>query len=80
MTDKPAFSPRGLSRIEAAAYVGVSPNTFESMVKDGRMPRPKVVNRRRIWDRAGLDRCFDALPDTSGRPSPKPVDWTDVAV
>lgn len=38
--------PRGLSRVRAALYVGVSPSLFDPMVKDGRMPRPKRINNR----------------------------------
>jgi hypothetical protein len=55
--------PRGLSRREAAAYIGVSPTLFDLLVKDGRMPGPKRINSRTIWDRLGLDDAFDALPD-----------------
>ena len=55
--------PRGLSRVEAAAYIGVSPSLFDSMVKDGRMPPPKRINNRTIWDRKRLDESFDALDD-----------------
>jgi hypothetical protein len=35
--------PRGLSRVEAATYVGVSASMFDEMVKDGRMPGPKRI-------------------------------------
>ena len=59
----PSLAPRGLSRAEAASYVGVSPSLFDQMVQDGRMPGPKTVNSRVIWDRIRLDQCFDALPD-----------------
>ena len=31
--------------IQAAAYIGVSPNLFEELVKDGRMPKPTRINR-----------------------------------
>jgi hypothetical protein len=55
--------PRGLSRVEAAAYIGVSPTLFDEMVKDGRMPGPKHVNTRRIWDRLMIDAAFSALPE-----------------
>ena len=55
--------PRGLSRRQAAAYVGVSPTTFNAMVADGRMPKPKQIGKRRVWDRHQLDAAFDALPD-----------------
>lgn len=37
------------------------------MVGDGRMPKPKRINRRTVWDRHQLDRAFDALPDEDGR-------------
>jgi len=55
-------SPRGLSRSQAAAYVGVSPSLFDAMVKDGRMPQPKRINTRTVWDRARIDEAFEALP------------------
>lgn len=58
----PAPAARGLSRSQAAAYVGVGTTTFDEMVKDGRMPQPKRVNARTIWDRFELDICFDQLP------------------
>ncbi len=54
--------PRGLKREYAARYVGVGPTKFDEMVKDGRMPAPKRVDGRTIWDRFGLDLAFDDLP------------------
>lgn len=59
----PFDCPRGLSRVEAARYVGVSPNTFDKLVADGRMPQPKEIGARRVYDRAKLDSAFDALGD-----------------
>jgi predicted DNA-binding transcriptional regulator AlpA len=56
-----AFLPRGLSRVEAAFYVGVSPNTFDKLVAEGHMPKPKHLFGRRVWDRLQLDYAFDAL-------------------
>ena len=61
------LAPRGLSREEAATYVGVSPNKFDTLVEDGRMPKPKLIDGRRIWDRLKLDSSFAALPDADGR-------------
>lgn len=63
----PSLPPRGLSRVEAAAYVGVSASLFDELVKDGRMPRPKRVNARTIWDRKRLDEAFEAIPDGESR-------------
>jgi predicted DNA-binding transcriptional regulator AlpA len=65
----PSLPPRGLSRVESAAYVGVSPSLFDEMVKDGRMPNPKRINSRSVWDRKRLDDAFESLPDNdSGNP------------
>jgi predicted DNA-binding transcriptional regulator AlpA len=58
---------RGLSRVESAIYVGVSPTLFDQMVKDGRMPIPKRINGRVVWDLLALDEAFEALPDEHGR-------------
>ncbi|RUW85915.1 hypothetical protein [Mesorhizobium sp. M1E.F.Ca.ET.063.01.1.1] len=62
-SDAIAYPPRGLSRDEAARYVGVGTTLFDEMVANGRMPRPKRVNSRAIWDRVALDIAFTALPD-----------------
>jgi predicted DNA-binding transcriptional regulator AlpA len=59
----PTLAPRLVSREAAAAYVCVSPNTFDTMVEDGRMPRPKLLSgRRRAWDVRALDAAVDQLP------------------
>lgn len=55
--------PRGLRRPEAAAYVGLGETKFDELVKDGRMPPPKRIDGRVVWDRRALDAAFDALPD-----------------
>lgn len=46
----------------AARYIGVGVRLFDQMVDDRRMPKPKRVNRRTIWDRISLDMAFTALP------------------
>jgi predicted DNA-binding transcriptional regulator AlpA len=65
-----SLAPRGLSREQAAAYVGISPSLFDMLVKDGRMPGPKRINARAVWDRLELDAAFAALPgnDDTGNP------------
>lgn len=60
--DRQRIEPRGLSRTEAAGYVGVSPSLFDEMVKDRRMPPAKCINSRRVWDRRELDDAFAQLP------------------
>lgn len=58
----PNLPPRGLCREEAARYIGVSPGKFDEMVADGRMPNPKRVDARKVWDRAAVDEAFSLLP------------------
>ena len=59
----PSLAPIGLSRVQSAAYIGVSPTLFDEMVGDGRMPKPKRINNRTVWDRLRLGEAFVALPD-----------------
>jgi hypothetical protein len=54
---------RGLSRIEAAMYVGVGATKFDELVVTGRMPKPKCIDNRKVWDILALDQAFDLLPD-----------------
>lgn len=61
MRDSYAYPPRGLSREEAARYVGVGSSFFDTLVADGRMPKPLRVGKRVIWDRLKLDAAFSDL-------------------
>jgi predicted DNA-binding transcriptional regulator AlpA len=70
----PTLAPRGLSRVHAAAYIGISPSLFDEMVADGRMPKPKRINSRTVWDRRRLDDAFESLP---GDADLNPWDQTD---
>ena len=56
------YNPRLLSREQAAAYVGVGVTKFDEMVADGRMPRAKRIDGRKVWDRHRLDSAIDDLP------------------
>jgi len=71
-----SLPPRGLSRTQAAAYIGVSTSLFDQMVADGRMPGPKRINSRTVWDIKRLDAAFDALPDDNGVETSNPWDKT----
>lgn len=57
----PSLAPRGLSRIQAAEYIGVGVSKFDQMVEDGRMPPPKRIDGRTVWDRMQLDAAFSAI-------------------
>jgi len=54
--------PRGLPIGRAAEYIGCSPSTFETMVKSGKMPSPRRIGVKRVWDSAELDDAFEQLP------------------
>jgi len=47
----------------AARSVGVSTRKFNEMVVVGRMPRPKKIYVRVVWDRMVLDMAFNDLLD-----------------
>jgi predicted DNA-binding transcriptional regulator AlpA len=70
--------PRLIGRELAAAYVSVSPNMFDKMVKDERMPKPKRLGPNRIaWDVRELDAAVDRLP-TAGNDNTVDNTWEDV--
>jgi hypothetical protein len=78
MGQKASGAPRrGLSRVEAAVYVGIGITKFDEMVADGRMPGPKRVDGRKIWDIRRLDIAFDALPGDDGSGDTSWDDWDE---
>jgi hypothetical protein len=54
---------RGLDLVDAAGFVGVGVNKFRDLVARGLMPRPKLIDDRRVWDVDALDIYFSALPE-----------------
>ncbi|MBY2906076.1 hypothetical protein [Rhizobium leguminosarum] len=74
--------PRGLSRVAAAAYVGIGATLFDHMVGQGAMPCPRKAGGRILWDRCELDEAFEALPRDDTRHLPAIADnpWDDVGV
>jgi predicted DNA-binding transcriptional regulator AlpA len=74
----PTLPPRLVSREAAAAYICISPNAFDEMVKDGRMPRPRILGgKRRAWDVRALDAAIDRLP-VQGDDAAADETWGDV--
>tara|TARA_E500000331_G_C17219398_1_gene697351 strand:+ start:1295 stop:1498 length:204 start_codon:yes stop_codon:yes gene_type:complete len=57
---------RGLSKPEAAKYVGVGVTKFEDLVASKRMPSPRLADTKLIWDVRELDDFFDRLPVKGG--------------
>jgi len=64
---------RGLSRLEAAAYIGISPSKFDELRKANRVAPPKVLDGRLIFTTERLDNFLDALPDENQTDND---DWT----
>ena len=73
----PSIAPRGLSRLQAAEYIGIGATKFDEMVHDGRMPKPKRIDGRNVWDRVLVDEAFEALEDTVAPIAPK-NEWDDL--
>lgn len=70
-----SLPPRGLSREIAATYIGVSPTKFDELVQKGKMPPPKRIDRRKLWDKRAIDAAFDQLQDEfSGDDNP----WSEL--
>jgi predicted DNA-binding transcriptional regulator AlpA len=74
-----SLPPRGLRRVEAAAYIGVSPSLFDLMIAQGIMPKPKRFGARVFWDRLQLDEAFAAIPNEDDDEKPKKSFWDEVA-
>jgi predicted DNA-binding transcriptional regulator AlpA len=74
LSENRSLPRRGLSRDEAATYIGVSATKFDEMVADGRMPPPLRIDARKVWDIRSLDLAFDDLP----RENPPPNSWDGV--
>lgn len=63
---------RGLSRDEAAMYIGIGTRKFDELVLQGKMPKAKRIDSRKVWDIRKLDSAFDALPGEDGNGA-----WSD---
>jgi predicted DNA-binding transcriptional regulator AlpA len=61
-----SLPPRGLSRVQAAAYCGISASTFDKLVRGQGMPKPARCGRRLLWDKRAIDRWLDALFNDGG--------------
>jgi hypothetical protein len=57
---------RGLSRVEAAMYIGISPTKFDELRTNGRISPPRLIDGRKVWDVRDLDRDFEAFAVEGG--------------
>jgi predicted DNA-binding transcriptional regulator AlpA len=53
--------PRGLSRRQAASYIGIGTTLFDELIKERKLPSPKHLHSRKLWDRFELDSAFESL-------------------
>lgn len=74
-----SLAPRLVGREAAAAYLAISTTKFDELVRDGRMPRPKCIDKRRVWDVRLLDAAADALPTEGGEEADDTWDDIDAA-
>lgn len=83
MTSKVRFAAqfplrRGLSEFEAATYLSLSRSFFRRLVEEGRMPRPRLLGKRRVWDILELDAAFVTFPhDREDDLEAKGDSWSD---
>jgi predicted DNA-binding transcriptional regulator AlpA len=61
LSDNRPVPRRGLSRDEAAVYVGIGATLFDRLVSDGRMPKPFRIDNRVLWDIRKIDLRIDEL-------------------
>lgn len=66
--------PRLIARPLAASYLGIGTSKFDELVRAGRLPRPKKIDARRLWDVRELDAVVDDLPTDGGEPAQNPWD------
>jgi predicted DNA-binding transcriptional regulator AlpA len=66
----------GLGEVEAAAAIGISASKFRTLVEDQRMPSPRRIDGRSIWDVDELRAAFKALPHENE--CEKANSWADV--
>jgi len=64
---------RGLSRGEAAVYLGISPSKFDELRKAYRNGPAKILDCRKLFDIGMLDKFFEALADENDDADD---DWT----
>ncbi|HYK48498.1 MAG TPA: helix-turn-helix domain-containing protein [Terriglobales bacterium] len=67
---------RGLSRVEAAQYLGISPSKFDELRHSGQIGPAKIIGSRLLFDVYLLDEFFDNLPTEKNDDA---SDWTVAA-
>jgi predicted DNA-binding transcriptional regulator AlpA len=64
-------APIALRRDQASQALGISVSLFESLVRQGRMPKPRLLGDKSVgWLYVELQRCVEALPVSNLPPGP----------
>jgi predicted DNA-binding transcriptional regulator AlpA len=63
--------PIAVRRDQASQALGISVSLFESLVRRGRMPKPRLLADKSVgWLYVELQRCAEALPVSDLPPGP----------
>ncbi|WP_206073333.1 helix-turn-helix transcriptional regulator [Mesorhizobium wenxiniae] len=60
-----SLPPVGINREQAAALIGIGTSLFDRLVAAGKMPEPRTIAGRLIWDVEEVAAAFRALPHRS---------------
>ena len=77
----PSLPPAGLGRAQAAEFCGLSLNSFDQAVKDGRLPGAIKFGRKNgrfIWTVDGLRAALEKLAEINARDNVHRGGWADV--
>lgn len=66
--DPYAYAPRAMGIEAASRYLAISPSKFSQLVAEGRLPKPRKIDKRSVWDRHQLDQFFEDLPTGDATP------------
>jgi predicted DNA-binding transcriptional regulator AlpA len=64
----PGVVPFAVGRHAAAALVGISAGFFDKLVNGGRMPQPRDLDGRVLWDSDEVRAAWRALPKRGQTP------------
>lgn len=68
--------PRGLSRIQSAAYIGVSTTTFDTLRLRHVSPLNERIGSDNIWNRLAPNEAFGAFSERYEPVSNEDYDWS----
>jgi hypothetical protein len=65
LQDGLAYPPLAMKAERAAAYLDMSRSKFLELVEQGRLPKPKIIDGVRVWDRLAIEAAFNDFSDRS---------------